>query len=119
MMEVPYKHETKHKAPQTVKQTWLDLCISEIISLSNNWKNIYWDSIFFFLWMQERNTIISSLTSLFQPQTLLLKKNTLERMCDDATADQGNEMIFYIIHHVLNPAASTGLDDSWRNRFDL
>lgn len=40
-------------------------------------------------------------------------------MCDDATADQGNEMIFYIIHHMLNPAASTGLNDSWRNCFDL
>lgn len=40
-------------------------------------------------------------------------------MCDDATADQGNEMIFYIIPHMLNPAASTGLNDSWRNCFDL
>lgn len=40
-------------------------------------------------------------------------------MGDDASADQGNEMIFYIIHHMLNPAASTGLNDSWRNCFDV
>lgn len=33
-------------------------------------------------------------------------------MCDDATADQSNEMISYILHPILNPAASTGLKDS-------
>lgn len=40
-------------------------------------------------------------------------------MCDDATADQSTEMISYIIHPMFNPAASTGLNNSWWNYFDL
>lgn len=73
-----------------------------------------------YLRVQGENTIISLFKIIVSTQISLgWKKKYFWKECDDATADQSTEMISYIIHLVFNPAASTGLNNSRWNYFDL